>query len=267
MLGRLQDQDPGALAQHEPVPALVERPGGPLGLVVAGGQRPHLREPGHRQPVHDGLGATGDHHVRPAEPDQVAGQRDRLGAARAGADRGVHPGPGAELQSQRGARPVRHEHRHGQRGHPAHAALPQDVVLRQHGDRAADAAAHDDREPFGVDTLDGLVRDAVLALVDRRETGVGPRLPTRDQRGLLAPVQPARLDPLQHGGRLDRHPGDDPGREVSGPLVGEGPDPGASREQSLPGRRHVATERGGGPEPGDDDRGPRAHAEALAFAM
>jgi hypothetical protein len=47
----LQDQDAGALAEHEAVAALVVRAAGGGGLVVAGGQRPHLREAGQRQRV------------------------------------------------------------------------------------------------------------------------------------------------------------------------------------------------------------------------
>src|SRR5580700_8666500 len=42
----LQHHHAGALAQHKAVPALVERPGGALRLVVARGQRPHRRERG-----------------------------------------------------------------------------------------------------------------------------------------------------------------------------------------------------------------------------
>ena len=48
VLGRLQHHHARALAEHEPVPALVERPGRALRLVVAGGQGPHRGERARR---------------------------------------------------------------------------------------------------------------------------------------------------------------------------------------------------------------------------
>src|SRR5690606_8755641 len=41
VVGALQHHDRGSLAEHEPVPVLVPRAGGPFRLVVAGGHGPH----------------------------------------------------------------------------------------------------------------------------------------------------------------------------------------------------------------------------------
>ena len=115
VLRRLQHHHAGALAEQEAVPALVERAGGPLRLVVAGGQRPHGGERGDVQRDDRGLGPAGQHHVGPARPDHVDRVADGLGAGRAGADRGVHPGARAEFDADPPRRAVRHEHRHRER--------------------------------------------------------------------------------------------------------------------------------------------------------
>jgi hypothetical protein len=70
MVGGLQHQDAGALAEDETVTVLVKRPGGPLRFIVALGQRRH-GEPGYRQAVDRCLGAATGHHIGPAEPDHV----------------------------------------------------------------------------------------------------------------------------------------------------------------------------------------------------
>ena len=49
VLGRLQHDDARALAEHEAVPAAVERARGAFRLVVAGGQRAHGGERGDVQ--------------------------------------------------------------------------------------------------------------------------------------------------------------------------------------------------------------------------
>src|SRR3954471_21665623 len=92
----LEHQRCRPLAQHEAVAGLVERPGGALGLVVAGRHRPHRGEPGHRQWVHAGLGPTHQDDVGAVEPQQVQAPADRLGAGGTGADRRVHAALGPD---------------------------------------------------------------------------------------------------------------------------------------------------------------------------
>src|SRR6185295_13336729 len=136
----------------------------------------------------------------------------------------------------------------GVRRHPARPAGLQDVVLGQQGLRAADAAAHHDRE-------------AVLG--HARLAGLRPGLPGRDQRELFGPVEPAGLhavDLLE--GRLCQL-GRDAHRKLLGPVVGQLVDPGPAGEERFPGRRDVPAERGGRAEPGDDD----LNSHALLFRM
>ena len=79
--------------RHEAVAVGVERPRGPLRLVVARGQRLHLRRSRRCvSGVDDGLGAAGDHHVGVAALDDLERVADRVVAGRAGGDhRGVRP--------------------------------------------------------------------------------------------------------------------------------------------------------------------------------
>ena len=70
---RLDDEHDRALAEHEPVPVGVERPAGALGLVVALGHRPHVREAREHGRGDAGIGAAGDDHVGLAGEDQAAG--------------------------------------------------------------------------------------------------------------------------------------------------------------------------------------------------
>ena len=194
-----------ALAEHEAVPALVERARCALRLVVAGGQRPHGGERGDVQRDDRRLGPAGQHHVGPAQPDHVDRVADGLGTRRAGAHRGVHPGARSEFDPDPPRRAVRHEHRDRERGQSLPAAVAQRVVGGEDGGDPADAAGHDHAEPL------------------RRHLGRArgrPRLPGRDDRELLAPVEPPRLDAVEHRGRLDRGRRGDPGRQARVLLVG-----------------------------------------------
>ncbi len=166
----LEHQHAGALAEDEAVALLVVRAAGRLRLVVPLGQRAQLGEPGQRQRVHAGLRATGDDDVDRAGAQQEQRPGERLRAGRAGADGGVDPGAGAELQADRGGRAVGHEHRDEVRADPSRAALAQHVGLAEDRQRTADAGADHDGEPLGVDL---------------GRAGVGPGLAGRDQRELL----------------------------------------------------------------------------------
>ena len=64
---------------------------------------------------------------------------DRLGAGRAGRDRRVHAGPGAQLEADHGGRAVRHEHRDGERRDAPRALLLERVVRLEERHRAPDA--------------------------------------------------------------------------------------------------------------------------------
>jgi hypothetical protein len=86
------------------------------------------------------------------------------------------------------------------------ATLAQHVLLPEQGEGAGDAGADDDPEALRLDGVPGgAVQPRVL------EAGVRPGLPGRDQRHLLATVEPARLHSIEHLCGLDSQPTDDPG--------------------------------------------------------
>ncbi len=100
VVGPFEDDGAGALAEHEPVAALVPRAGRLLRLVVAGRHGPHGGETGDRQRVDDRFGAAGHDHVGPAGADDVQAQRHRLGAGGAGAGHRVDAGLGARARGR-----------------------------------------------------------------------------------------------------------------------------------------------------------------------
>ena len=74
----LDDHDCGTLTNDESVTVDVPGTGCVLGVVIAGRQRLHLGEGGHRQRVDDGLGATDDGDVGTSQTDLVQTERDGL---------------------------------------------------------------------------------------------------------------------------------------------------------------------------------------------
>ena len=63
VLGRLDDEDAGALAEHEAVAGPIERARGALGIVVALRQRAHVRERRERHRQERRLGAAREDDV------------------------------------------------------------------------------------------------------------------------------------------------------------------------------------------------------------
>ncbi len=227
VLERLEDDHAGALAEHEAVAALVVGTRRTLGLVVAGGQGLHGGEAGQRQRMDGGLGAARSHDVRPAAADHVHGVGDGLGAAGAGADRGVDAGPGRQLQAHLRGGPVGHQHRDGHRQHPTGALLLERVVGREQRRDTADAGGDHDADPLRVD-LGG--------------ARVGPGLAGSDQGELPGPVGAPDHRDRQHLGRVDRYPRSDVHGQRLDPVLGQDPHPGLAGQHGSPGRRHVATE-------------------------
>ncbi len=248
----LEHQHAGTLSQDEPVTALVVRARGGLRLVVPGRQCAHLREAGHRQRVHAGLGAPCDDHVRAAAPQQVEGQRDRLGPGGAGTHGGVHSGTGAEGEADRRGRPVRHEHRDQVRRDRPWSLVPQYLGLAEQRQGTADAGPDDHGEPLGR---------------DGRRAGVRPGLARGDERELLDAVERAGLDPFEPA--LEVHRGGETGRQRVPLLALEQAHAGATGEQAFGERGHVGTEGGEGAEPCDGDRAREGsgHAGTRAAAM
>jgi len=71
-------------AEHEAVPLVVERPAGPLWLVVAGGEGGEQVEAGHAEGVDHAVTAAGEHYVGLASADDLYSLADRLARGSAG---------------------------------------------------------------------------------------------------------------------------------------------------------------------------------------
>ncbi len=240
----LQDEDAGALTEHEAVAAGVPGTGDRRGVTRVLRQRHHVREGGHGQRVDRRLGAARDDHVGAAEADLVDREGDALVAGGTRRDGGVHGGAGADVQADLGRGGVGHQHRDGERRDPAGALLLEDVVVVEEGVDAADAGGH--RDP------DALVLEVARLLQDV-EARVAPRFHRRDHRELRGAVQAAGLDPLEDLGRLDGHASGDLDRHLLGPVVGQGADAGTSVHERVPGAGDVASDGAGGAEAGHHD--------------
>ena len=77
---------PAPLGRHEPVPFGVERPAGPLRIIVPSAERAHHGESGQSELADAGLGAAGDHGVSHAVANSL--QRLADGVVGRGAGRG-----------------------------------------------------------------------------------------------------------------------------------------------------------------------------------
>ena len=82
----LQHHHGRALAKHEAVAVVVERPAGPGGLVVAGGEGGEQVEPGDAKGMDHAVRAAGEHHVGLAAADDLGSLADRLARSRAGCE-------------------------------------------------------------------------------------------------------------------------------------------------------------------------------------
>ena len=185
-------------------------------------------------------GATGDHDVGFSAADQANRLSHRLGAGGAGRHRGVHPGPGPELDPERRGWAVRHQHRHGQRQNPPRSLFQQRVVGGQQGPDPADPRGHRDRQP---------------GRLHLRGTGIGPRLAGRDQGVLAAGIEALDLLPGEYlGDRLGQLTGERRRQRVPlQPGRVEGSGARAAGECPFPGRGDVTAEGCGRPQTGDCD--------------
>ncbi len=146
VLGALQDQGSRALAHHEAVARLVERPARAVRLIVAPGDCPDRAETRHGKGRDRGLGRAGDHHVGVAAPDQLQPLGDRLCPGRARENRALARSGGAEHDRELSCGHVGDHHGDQERADPAGPPLVQDAVLALPGGEPADAAAHHDRD-------------------------------------------------------------------------------------------------------------------------
>ena len=235
----LEHHHAGALAEHEAVPALVERARGALGLVVTGGQRPHAANAAMSSgtiaasvPPASTTSArpTGSCPSRSRWPRRPTRRRSPWCA----------PRRGAEFDADPPRRSVRHEHRHRERRHALPAALAQRVVSdrgwwrsrRCRWTRPPRAA------PVGASGAPG-VRPRLPGRRRSRTARTGRAAGTWTRSSTVAGSTAARAAIRAAG---SAHPS-----SVSAAA------PTAPGQHALPGARHVAAERGGRSEAGDHD--------------
>ena len=233
MLERLEDEDTGALRRDEPVAALVERPRGALGIVVAGRQRAHRAEAADERLVDAGLGAAGEHHLGVPAPDRLPRLADRVTAGGAGGDdREVRPERAAVDRDLAGP-DVGDAHRDEERADPVRAALGVDRDVVGQGADAAEARAEDDPGRLGQGAFEPLGqagRVHRLARGDEAERDVAVR-----PAELLAVEDMARVEVADLAGDLRGDP-----RRVE---RGDRPDAAAPGGDAGPRARDVVAER------------------------
>ena len=205
----LQHQDAGALTEHEAVAALVERAGGALGLVVAGGHRAHRGEAGHGQRVDAGLGAADDDDVGAVERSRSRPQRIASAPDAQALTGACTPPLAPTCEADGAAGPLGMSIGMVQRETRSGPFSSRTSSWSSRRECAADAGAEDDGDPQRVDAA------GVPAPASR------PGLLGGDHGDLLAAVQPPGPHPVRSVGRVDGQPGDELGREVLDPVVGD----------------------------------------------
>jgi hypothetical protein len=125
------------------------------------------------------IGTAADRDVRLAEDDLPPGLRDAFGAGRTRRHGRHHSSLGMAFQTDRGGRPVGHEHLHGKGRDGSETLFAHVVVGKDEGFRRADAGTDGNRQPVGVHL--GAAR-------------VVPHPSTKHGRHLLDVAQPAQFD-------------------------------------------------------------------------
>ena len=249
MLELLEYEDAGGLTHDEPVSLGVERAARPLRILVPPGECPHRAEAGDADLRDPGLRPTGEHHLGPPEPDLLHGSTDRHvpgGAGRAlGAERSSRP----ELHRDPGGAHVRDDRRNRERADTIGAADHQGLVAVLEALQTSDSGCHRRSDALGL----GLDRDPRVLLRHARsredhlrETVHPPRLARVDPLG--------RIEILQLAGEVHAVVGRVEQRDRTSAAL--------PRDEVLPERLSIVSERRHCAEPGDDDPRPpvvRAH--------
>ena len=175
-----EDDDARAFAHDETVPVGIEGAAGACRVLVAGAQRAHVFEAGHRKRDDARLRTAGDHHVGLAAADDFRRLAERVAARGAGSRHGQVGAAGADHDADMRGGGVRHQPRHGERADPARPAVAQNVILLDQHVHPADARAHHYADAAGV----------VLGHV---EPGIGQRLLRRGRTEVEEAVHAPRL--------------------------------------------------------------------------
>jgi hypothetical protein len=186
----LQDHDPGALAHHEPIAILVERPAGALRFVVAPAHRAHVLETSYCHGNDSRFGAAADHDIGPAAPDEIRRLADRMAAGRTGSGNGQVRPARADHDAQMCGRAVKHQARHGERTDPPRATLAHNVMLFEEDVNASDARTHQHT-------------DAPCAIESDIQLGIGCRLLGRRGGKMQETIHAPRFPLVHIAGRVE----------------------------------------------------------------
>ena len=224
MLQLLQNEHAGTLADNEPVAVLVERPAGPLRLVVARGQGAHGREAADAHRRDGSLRPARNHHVGGAAAHHLAGVPDGVRRGRAGgAGGGVRPA-GPETDGHLAGRQVDDGRGDEEGRYLARTTLEQRAVLALDGGEAANARGDEHAGPRPQRPLQ--IHAGILQREGRRRHRV------LDEHVHLPDVLPAD--------ELERIEAADLARDAGGESVGievrYGPDSAPPGAQGVPGR-------------------------------
>ena len=189
----------------------------------------------------DALGAAHHNDVRAPQPDHVQALGDGFVARRAGRNRSVDTCFGPDVEGEVGGGGVGHQHRDGPGADAAGPAVALNIPGADERLQPTDAGADRHPDAFGIEAAIGV------------EAGVSPGLEAGDHGELGGAIHLAGLDPIQHRGRIDGRLGGNPRRQAFSPLVIEGVDSAATREESLPGAGDIAAEGAGGAQARDND--------------
>ena len=164
-----EDEDTGAVAEHEavavPVPGTARR----LRVVVARRQRPRRREPAQPDGRGCHLGAARDHYVDIAVPNEACRLADVVGAGAAGRDDGVVGTFETVFDREVSGHHVDDVRRHEEGRDLAGSTLQVGVVAALYAGDAADTGADRHTDAGGV-----LFGDVEFRVLDRLATGGEP---------------------------------------------------------------------------------------------
>src|SRR5262245_507392 len=150
----LKNQHPRALADHEAVAVLVERPAGALGCVVARRQRAHRHEAADARRRDRRLGPAANDCVLVAVPDHPHGLADRMPAGGTRASGRVVDTLGAVLDGDLARRQVGDELRNHERRDALQAAVEKEPVVFLDRRQSAEADSDDDTDALRIGLVD-----------------------------------------------------------------------------------------------------------------
>ena len=240
-----EDEDAGALADHEAVAVFVEGAAGVGGVVVAGGERLHGGEPADAHGGDGGLGAARDHGVGVAPLDDAEGVADGVRGGGAGGRGGLVGAARAEADGDMAGCEVDDGAGNEERRNLARASGEHGRVFALDDVEAADARADMNADAVVVGLVD--LQAGVVHRLLRRGDGEVDK--AAHFAGLFLVDEEERVEILHFGGEAHRMAG-----EIEGFDLGHA---AAAGKQALPHFADGPANSTDEAQSGDDDSPPR----------